>query len=30
MSVKKEYLKRKGEEVYEAMVPDGPPPVNDN
>ena len=30
MSVKKEYLKRKGQEVYEAMVPDGPPPVNDN
>ena len=30
MSVKKEYLNRKGQEVYEAMVPDGPPPVNDN
>ena len=29
-SVKKEYLERKGEEIYEAMVPDGPPPVNDN
>lgn len=29
-SVKKEYLERKGGEIYEAMVPDGPPPVNDN
>ena len=28
--VKKEYQERKGDEVYEAMVPAGPPPVNDN
>jgi aminobenzoyl-glutamate utilization protein B len=28
--VKKEYQERKGDEVYEAMVPKGPPPVNDN
>jgi aminobenzoyl-glutamate utilization protein B len=28
--VKNEYLERKGNEVYVAMVPDGPPPVNDN
>ena len=28
--VKKEYQERKGDEVYEAMVPEGPPPVNDN
>lgn len=26
--VKAEYLKRKGKEVYTAIVPDGPPPVN--
>jgi aminobenzoyl-glutamate utilization protein B len=29
-NIKKEYLERKGDEVYEAMVPEGPPPVNDN
>ena len=29
-NVKKEYLERKGDEVYESMVPKGPPPVNDN
>ena len=28
--VKNEYLERKGNEVYVAMVPEGPPPVNDN
>ena len=28
--VKNEYLERKGNEIYVAMVPDGPPPVNDN
>jgi len=27
-SVKAEYNKRKGDEVYEAMVPKGPPPIN--
>lgn len=26
--VKTEYKQRKGDEVYEAMVPDGPPPIN--
>lgn len=26
--VKAEYVKRKGDEVYEAMIPEGPPPVN--
>jgi aminobenzoyl-glutamate utilization protein B len=26
--VKAEYKQRKGNEVYEAMVPDGPPPIN--
>ncbi len=26
--VKAEYKKRKGDEVYEAMVPDGPPPIS--
>ncbi len=26
--VKAEYIKRKGDEVYEAMVPDGPPPIS--
>ena len=25
--VKTEYLERKGTEVYEAIVPDGPPPI---
>jgi aminobenzoyl-glutamate utilization protein B len=29
-NIKKEYLERKGDEVYEAMIPEGPPPVNDN
>lgn len=28
--VKAEYKQRKGDEVYEAMVPDGPPPINNN
>ena len=28
--VKNEYLERKGNEIYVAMVPEGPPPVNDN
>ena len=28
--VKKEYQERKGDEVYEAMVPEGPPPVHDS
>jgi len=28
--VKKEFIKRKGDEVYKAMIPDGPPPINDN
>ena len=28
--VKNEYLERKGSEIYIAMVPEGPPPVNDN
>jgi aminobenzoyl-glutamate utilization protein B len=27
--VKAEYKERKGDEVYEAMVPEGPPPIND-
>ncbi|TVZ60023.1 aminobenzoyl-glutamate utilization protein B [Flavobacteriaceae bacterium MAR_2010_105] len=26
--VKAEYIERKGDEVYEAMVPDGPPPID--
>jgi aminobenzoyl-glutamate utilization protein B len=26
--VKAEYNERKGDEVYEAMIPDGPPPIN--
>lgn len=26
--VKAEYKKRKGDEVYEAMIPEGPPPIN--
>jgi len=26
--IKDEYKERKGDEVYEAMIPDGPPPVN--
>lgn len=26
--VKAEYKERKGDEVYEAMIPDGPPPIN--
>jgi aminobenzoyl-glutamate utilization protein B len=25
--VKAEYVERKGDEVYKAIVPDGPPPV---
>ena len=29
-NIKNEYLERKGDEVYEAMIPEGPPPVNDN
>ncbi|PCJ95030.1 MAG: peptidase M20 [Flavobacteriaceae bacterium] len=28
--VKDEYLERKGDEVYEAIVPDGPPPLEGN
>jgi aminobenzoyl-glutamate utilization protein B len=28
--VKEEFKKRKGDEVYKAMIPDGPPPINDN
>jgi len=28
--VKAEYKERKGDEVYEAMIPEGPPPVNAN
>ncbi|NJB70171.1 aminobenzoyl-glutamate utilization protein B [Saonia flava] len=28
--VKDEYIKRKGNEVYEAIVPDGPPPIGTN
>lgn len=28
--VKKEFKERKGDVVYEAIVPDGPPPINDN
>ena len=28
--VKAEYLERKGDEKYEAIVPDGPPPINEN
>lgn len=28
--VKKEFLERKGSTVYEAIIPDGPPPINDN
>jgi len=27
-SVKSEYEKRKGDEVYEAMIPEGPPPIS--
>ncbi|WP_412985726.1 amidohydrolase [Pontimicrobium sp. IMCC45349] len=27
--VKKEYKERKGDEVYEAMIPDGPPPIDE-
>ncbi|MDC6351344.1 amidohydrolase [Zeaxanthinibacter sp. PT1] len=27
-AVKKEYKERKGDEVYEAIVPDGPPPID--
>jgi aminobenzoyl-glutamate utilization protein B len=26
--VKAEYKQRKGSEVYEAMIPDGPPPID--
>ena len=25
--VKQEYIARKGDEVYKALVPDGPPPI---
>ncbi|NQV78759.1 MAG: amidohydrolase [Lutibacter sp.] len=28
--VKAEYVERKGEEVYKAIIPDGPPPINAN
>ena len=28
--VKAEYVKRKGDEVYKAIIPEGPPPINDN
>ncbi len=28
--VKAEYKKRKGSEVYEAIIPDGPPPISDS
>jgi aminobenzoyl-glutamate utilization protein B len=28
--VKAEYLKRKGDEVYKAIIPDGPPPIVNN
>jgi aminobenzoyl-glutamate utilization protein B len=28
--VKAEYLKRKGDEVYKAIIPDGPPPIANN
>jgi aminobenzoyl-glutamate utilization protein B len=26
-SIKDEYLERKGDEVYKAIIPDGPPPI---
>ena len=26
--VKAEFIQRKGEESYEAMIPQGPPPIN--
>ena len=29
-AVKAEYIKRKDAEVYKAMIPEGPPPVEDN
>jgi aminobenzoyl-glutamate utilization protein B len=28
--VKKEYEKRKGDEVYKAIIPEGPSPINEN
>jgi aminobenzoyl-glutamate utilization protein B len=28
--VKAEYLERKGNEVYKAIIPEGPPPINQN
>ena len=28
--VKAEYKERKGDEVYKAIIPDGPPPINEN
>jgi aminobenzoyl-glutamate utilization protein B len=28
--IKEEFLKRKGKEVWKAMLPDGPPPVPKN
>jgi aminobenzoyl-glutamate utilization protein B len=28
--VKAEYIERKGEEVYKAIIPEGPPPINNN
>lgn len=28
--VKAEYKERKGDEVYKAIIPEGPPPINDN
>ncbi len=28
--VKAEYVKRKGDEIYKAIIPDGPPPINDD
>jgi aminobenzoyl-glutamate utilization protein B len=28
--VKAEYIKRKGDEVYKAIIPEGPPPINGN
>ena len=28
--IKAEYIKRKGDEVYKAIIPDGPPPIDSN
>jgi len=28
--VKAEYIERKGDEVYKAIIPEGPPPINGN